>query len=479
MSSIKINKKLQHIIYKEKVLAYAASRITESYVAYPSNLDDCKEIIKFSILNNLTICPRGSGYSFADVILNNGNLVMNFSKMNLVKDFNPNNGQIIVEPGVCLSEVLLLSLALNFTLVACPGGSDVSIGGAIANNVHGKDSWKVGNFGENIVEIKLLKANFEIVSIRKEENNELFEAVVSGLGLIGIIIEVTLELKKIPSPFVSISTIPTSNLQNSIKVIEESKENYDFIVNWSDVFPKKTSMGRGFVSRSKWINHNEKLSSEALKESMINSEKIFDIFPSKVSWSLLRLIYGQNFTRVMNTILYNKTKLNYLFSGKKEKVLGFSDYTFMFRKLPGFTDLFKPDGFLHFQPLIPKKAGVDAVTEVMNICKFFKYNPLICGIKSHSKDNNMLSYSGDGYSIGIDVSKKNLDINNFNMFKKTLFQHTIDCNGKIYLAKDESLSKEMFQLMYPRYAEFLRIKKKLDPSTLFSSDMYIRLLKPL
>ena len=160
------------------------------------------------------------------------------------------------------------------------------------------------------------------------------------------------------------------------------------------------------------------------------------------------------------------------------QVGAFSEYTFMFRKLPGFTELFKPHGFLHCQPMIPKKAGVEAVSEIFNICNKFKYTPLICGIKSHGSDSNMLSYSGDGYSVGIDINRKNLDINNLNTFKKILFQHTIDCNGKTYLAKDEILPKDMFQLMYPRYSDFINVKTKLDPNTLFSSDMYKRLLQP-
>lgn len=478
MKNININENLKNIIFKENVTAYAASRITQSYVAYPSTLEDCREIIKFSILNNLTICPRGAGYSFADVILNNGNVIMDFSNMNNVIDFNLKNGQIVVEPGVTLSGILMLSLASNLTLAACPGGSSISVGGAISNNVHGKDSWKDGNFGDNILEVKLLKANLEIISINKNENTELFEAVVSGLGLIGIIIEATLQLKKIPSPFVDISTIPTNNIQNSINVIEESKENYDFIVTWADSFPKKTSMGRGFVSRSKWIDHDEKVSSVRLKESMKDSEKIYDIFPTKITWSLLKLVYGKNFMRFMNLVLFNKKKLSYSFFRKKENIMLFSDYTFMFRKLPGFTELFKPHGFLHCQPMIPKKAGVEALSEIFNICNKFKYTPLLCGIKSHGSDSNMLSYSGDGYSVGIDISRKNLDINNLNTFKKILFQHTIDCNGKTYLAKDEILPKDMFQLMYPRYSNFINVKTKLDPNTLFSSDMYKRLLQP-
>ena len=150
----------------------------------------------------------------------------------------------------------------------------------------------------------------------------------------------------------------------------------------------------------------------------------------------------------------------------------------MFRKLPGFTQLFRPYGFAHCQPMIPRSHGSEGVAEVLKMSKRFGYEPLICGLKAHGSDNNMLSYSGDGYSIGIDIHLKNVNKNNLEKFVRNLFEYTINCGGITYLAKDELLPRDLFEKMYPRYTDFLKVKKKLDPNALFASDMYRRLLQP-
>ena len=150
----------------------------------------------------------------------------------------------------------------------------------------------------------------------------------------------------------------------------------------------------------------------------------------------------------------------------------------MHNKIPDLKQVYRPFGFLEFQPIIPKKCGSEAMREVFEIAHRFGCQSLLCGVKAHQADDNMLSYSGDGYSFGIDVQVRGRNMERVGKFAETLFQFIQDCGGKTFLAKDELLSRDLFQKMYPRYEEFLGIKQQLDPHELFASDMYRRLLQP-
>ena len=144
----------------------------------------------------------------------------------------------------------------------------------------------------------------------------------------------------------------------------------------------------------------------------------------------------------------------------------------MHNKIPDLKHVYRPYGFLEFQPLIPKLCGSEAVREVFEIAYRFGCQSLLCGIKAHQADQGMLSYSGESYSVGIDIQVRGRDMEQIRKFSDTLFQFTQDCGGKAFLAKDELLSRDLFRKMYPRYTEFLEIKRQIDPNELFSSDMY-------
>ena len=143
--------------------------------------------------------------------------------------------------------------------------------------------------------------------------------------------------------------------------------------------------------------------------------------------------------------------------------------------IPDIKDVYKPQGFLEFQPLLPKKDIEKNMKQLMLICQKFKSESLLAGIKVHSADNNFLSFSGDGYSIGIVIQLKGREKQNIQSFYKEIISFILDCKGKIYLAKDEMLDKYSFQQMYPEFTDLINIKNKYDSQSVFSSDLFKRL----
>jgi len=465
-------------IKPETITAYTESISTSSLVAYPSSVHECQELINFSKSRGLTICPRGSGQSFADMILNNGHVVLKLGRMNKVLQWDRDGGQMVVEPGVTMAQILTKALPFNWVIPACPGNPEVTVGGAISNNVHGKDAWGNGNFGSQVISLKLLISSGKIISIHHETDRQLFEAVVTGMGLLGIIVEATLQLKKILSPFVEEQIIPTKNLEDLHEKLEHLKKDYDFSVGWIDAFPKNSSLGRGFLSVSRWVDHKANLSPDQIYKAVTIPKKIYGVLPLAPTWFLLRPVFSRPFMRVANASQYSIFQAMTSLRGIKVKRKFFPDYLFMFNKLPEYPRVFRPYGYAQIQPLIPVKNGIDGVKEAFRICQKFGYEPLMVGVKSTQADNYMLSFSGEGYSFGCDVHLGRCNLQHLKEFARVIIQHTLDCGGRIYLAKDQLLPKDLFQRMYPRFNEFLEVKNRLDPDTLFASDMYRRLLCP-
>ena len=460
---------------KKYLSGYAETKFVESYLVYPDNLLEIKKIFKSCIKKKMTICFRGAGLSYADMITNKDNVLLDLSKYNKIISWNKISGEIVVESGVKFSQILKRSLKENYTLSSCPGSFDITIGGAISNNVHGKDSYKNGNFCKQIIEIGLMLANGKMLILNKENNYKLFKAVIGGMGLLGLITHAKIKLTKIPSPFVLSKSHVTKNIDEGIDLIENLKENNDFIVSWIDAFSKSKNIGRGIVSTANWID-KPKFNSSKLKTSLEKSDKIFGLLPSHLTWKLIKPFFHSGYIKRYNMILYNYNYLKFLFNLNKKREM-FSTYNFIHNKLPDLKEVYKPYGFLEFQPLLPYKNIKHNLKKILKLCQSFGSESLLAGLKVHKSDDSLLSFQLDGYSIGIDLDVKSRKKQDLEIFCKDLFNLTTDCGGIIYLAKDEYLNKKYFKTMYPGLQEFLNLKKIYDPNNLFGSDIFNRLFK--
>ena len=452
---------------------YTETQSSKSLIVYPRDIDDCYELLQKSIEHSYKICCRGGGYTYGDMILNDKQIILDTKLMNNIINWDSGEGQIIVEPGVTFASVLSISMLDNWVLSSIPGGMDVTIGGAISNNVHGKDAWKNGNFGDHVVSIKILLSSGDLIEVSRKKNVELFFAVIGGMGLMGIIIEATLQLKNIPSPYVIVNSNHSRNINESIDLLEKSKEKSDFSVAWVDSFSKGSKIGRGYVSYGKWVESDKLVTVDTIRKSLIKPKLIFGILPAKPTWFMARPFFRPWGIKQVNRLHYFLSKLN---NEEISKEILFTDYNFMHNKIPDIKHVYRPHGFLEFQPLLPKKDGAATIKELLKLCQHFGSESLLCGLKAHKSDDYLISYEGEGYSIGVDIQIGGRSKNQINEFAKEIISFTKDCGGKLFLAKDEMLDRDTFQLMYPQYTKFLHLKNKYDIKGVFSSDMFIRLM---
>jgi len=460
------------------IYSYSGTIKTRSLVGTPETILELKLLIRHSLKENLTICFRGPGNTFGEVVLNNNHMIIDTRKLERILSWNKDSGVMVVGAGATMRDVFTTCFSDNWTLSAIPGSLDVTVVGAISNNVHGKDSVHHGNFGDQVESLKILIANEEIREVSRKNDPDLFNAVIGGMGLLGAVIEVTLNLNKIKSPYIETFMIPVKNIEECVVLLDQAAKENDFAVCWVDPFLKGKKMGRGFIKCANWVESSRNLDRRELDKSLVDSTHIFGILPPKIVWFLFRPLFFSKTVKVLNVVNYWLQWTLYKL-GFDRSIQLFTDYNFILRKVPKVKDVYNPYGAVELQPMISANFGATAFRKLFQLGQNCGFESLLCVIKKHRKDNYLFSYSGDSYSIGWTIHLKNRKMAEILDFNKKLLDLQFKFKGKTFLAKDSLLTSEQFSKMYPSYKEFLKIKTQLDPEDTFSSDYYKKTIHPI
>jgi FAD/FMN-containing dehydrogenase len=448
--------------------------VTRSLVARPATPEDCAAVLEYARERGLTITPRGSGYSYADMILNDGQIVLETRQWDRILAFDPGTGRVRVEPGVTVAQVLAVGLIHGWTLSSCTGGMGVSMGGAVSNNVHGKDSWKDGNFGENVISVTLLLTDGLRLTVSREVRPEVFRAVVGGMGMLGVILAIDLQLKRVPSVFVEARTMPVRNLAESIETMERHRGDSDFMISWVDAFAKGQQVGRGTVELARFVESDASVSQQDIDAALVMPKRIFGVVPAAPAWAVGKHFFRPRLMKLANIAKYHMNRWRGVRPARR---MLFPDFNFMLNKIPGWKGLYRPYGYVELQPILPRTRGIEALQGLLKFCQKHRAESVLCAAKLHKADDFLISFEGDGYDFGVDVTLKGRSRAFMQRFAREFYGFVADAGGKAFLAKDELLPQDLFHRMYPQAGEFVRIKNVLDPAGLLKSDMYRRLFE--
>ncbi len=239
----------------EDLHSLVGSISTHSLVARPKTLEQCREALAWCRQNDMTICARGAGRGYGDLALNDGHALLDMSGMNRIINFDAKKAEITVEAGTRLIDIYQHVHHLKLTLPGSPTESHSSVAGAICANVNGKDGWHHGNFSKQVVSLTLLRADGETVEI--DPTHELFNSIVGGIGLLGVITEATLKLKRIRSNFVEINRVPAPDTASLLKKLDALKDSNDAVVVWVDAYARGKRLGRSVIHTARWIERED------------------------------------------------------------------------------------------------------------------------------------------------------------------------------------------------------------------------------
>ena len=446
------------IIKNYKFKGWSSISFTKSSFYIPSTINELKKIVNLAKKNKLKILPVGSQKSYFDTIYNNKNILISMKNFNKILSYDEKNGIVEVGSGITLNKLLNFCIKRKKNIHSIPGSPEISIGGAISNDVHGKDSFKYGGFNNQVVEIKILLSNNNLLTCSPYKNKTLFKAICGGLGLIGIIISVKIKLLYLPSKTLSTNIFVCNNITEQLKIFNENK--FDYVFSWIDNFAKKNKAGRGIIFASKFSSEEKKFKK--------NKNFLLD----KLKFYFLKFIFLNNFVNILNILYFNYVK--YFKIKSYEESFEDSIYTLKKNNLD-LGKLSKPKGFLEFQILIPKKKQIKTCKEIFDLCNKLNINGVLVGGKNIKKSKGYLSFCDNGFTFGVTIINNDFDIikNKFNIIYKYCYKKKI----KIYLCKDFFINKKGLKKIYPNFNKFINLKKKYDKNEIFYSDFYLRAIK--
>ena len=397
------------------------------------------------ILNETSeVIPYGNGRSYGDSALNKD--IIHTRQKDYFLDFDSKNGILHVEAGVLLSEILEHFVPRGWFLKVTPGTKLITIGGAIASDIHGKNHHIEGCFSQCVKEFTIMLADGKIVTATKETTPELWRATCGGMGLTGIILDAKIELKKINSKYINQTTIKTKNLQETFEAFEEYK-NQPYSVAWIDCLAKEEELGRCLLMVGDFDNDGN------LDYRLKKQKNIPFNFPSFAlnKWSV----------KAFNWLYYNRVRKRV--SNQKVDI---DTFFYPLDVINNWNRIYGKNGFTQYQFILPKESSYEGLEEILKTIANSGKGSFLAVLKLYGKENeNWLSFPLEGYSLALDFKiEKGL----FELLDK-LDKIVLKYNGRVYLTKDVRISKESFEQGYPNIDKFREYRKENSMDKKFQS----------
>jgi FAD/FMN-containing dehydrogenase len=457
----------------ERLEGWAMLARSMGYVYRPSTLDGVREVLSLARETGRSLVPRGSGFSYGDTSMNSENVVLETRRLNRVLDWEPQRGVIRIEPGVSIGQLWRYTLEDGWWPAVVPGTMFPTLGGCSSTNVHGKNHWKVGSLGEQIVEFELLLPSGDILSCSTEENADVYHAAIGGLGMLGIFASLTFQLEKVPSGLLRVEEHIAGSLDDMFDIFEDGLERADHLLGWIDGYAGGKALGRGIVQFANPYCDDREPQNTLRPAFQDLPDTLFGIVPRSALWRIMKLGANDLGLRALNTARYTLGSLR----PGRTALVPHSQFHFILDYVPNWKWAFRPGGIIQYQSFVPKDTARDVYRALLEGSQQAGFVPDLAVFKRHKPDPFLLSYSVDGYSLALDYHQTPANEQRLQaMLKRFTREIVLPGGGRFYPAKDNALDRESFsRSLSPGAVEaYLEMKRRLDPETILQSDLYRR-----
>lgn len=370
--------------------------------------------------------------------------------LNRFRSFDSATGILVAEAGVTIDALLKTFVPLGYFVPVTPGTRFVTLGGAVANDVHGKNHHRAGTFGRHVTGLVIERSGEGTARIGPQERPDLFRATLGGLGLTGIITEVELKLQPIQSSRLWVETVPSDNLDALCDEIEMSDSEFEHVVAWIDCAATGQQLGRGIVTRANWANDQVLAPHRPARRSM----------PTDRLGALLNPLTLKAF----NTLYHAKGKWS---AGRH--LSHYDPFLYPLDSILHWNRLYGRDGFYQYQCVIPQAAGRDPVLELIRSVSASGEGSFLAVLKRFGghPSPGMLSFPMPGLTFALDF--RNRGPRTLELFSR-LDSIVEAAGGRLYAAKDMRIPPLAFKQAYPEFENF---RQFIDPRC--SSDFWKRL----
>jgi decaprenylphospho-beta-D-ribofuranose 2-oxidase len=402
---------------------------------------------------------RGLGRSYGDSSLPapGDDRVAGSVRADRILAFDPETGILRAEAGLSLQTMVRLLLPRGFFTPVSPGTQFVTLGGMVAADIHGKNHHRDGCFGQHVLSVKMRVASGRILDCSPTEETDLFRATIGGMGLTGHILEVTVRLKKIPSPWIAFESVRVPDIDAYVAALKEAGPVWPQTVGFIDCTARGKHLGRGVLIKGRWAEPEEAPAHPPVPKRARTVP--FD-FPS---WILNRFTI-----RVFNALAYRKHVRRV-----RRGIIHPETYFYPLDKLRHWNRLYGSRGMTQYQCVLPEEAGPGAARRFLEVLSAENAASPVCVIKDCGPEGlGLLSFPRSGISIAVDLPVRD----GTQATIDALNEHVVKEGGRVYLAKDAFTRAEHFRAMEPRLAAWEEIRRRWDPDGRFRSRQSVRVL---
>jgi decaprenylphospho-beta-D-ribofuranose 2-oxidase len=398
-----------------------------------------------SMTRGAALC-RGLGRSYGDSSLPAApsDKVVNTRLANRILSFDPGTGILRAEAGVTLVELNRTLLPRGWFTPVTPGTKFVTLGGMVASDVHGKNHHRDGCFGAHVLGLRLRLANDDVVDTSPTLEPDLFYGTIGGMGLLGHILEVEVQFKRVPSQWIWMETTRVHDIGEYLTALDQAAANWPMTMGWIDCLAQGRSLGRGVSMVGRWATAEEVGGREVPR--VLTATLPFDL----PNWALNR------FTgTIANIGIYHSYP-----RAPRGRLVAPETFFYPLDAILEWNRLYGSRGFTQYQCVLPRAAGAEAVREFMLRLAGLGCASPLCVIKDCGPEGKgTLSFPLEGTSIAVDIAVSP----DIQRYVDALNEFVIAAQGRIYLTKDRFTRPEHFRAMEPRLFAFFAARDKWDP----------------
>jgi decaprenylphospho-beta-D-ribofuranose 2-oxidase len=433
---------------------------TVAYVARPTRDLGVADLLKDVPARG--VIARGLGRSYNNAAQNDGGLVIEMTRLNRVLSLDPDTGVVICEAGVSLEQLMRTGLPAGWFVPVSPGTRQVTVGGAIAADVHGKNHHRAGSFARHVYWFDLLLPGGQEQRVTPQEDAELFWATAGGMGLTGVITRAAVQLKKVETAKVKVDTVRTADLDETMACLNEADTRYGYTVAWLDCLASGAHLGRSVVTNGDFAEVGD-LPVGDRRDPLAFRPSARLRAPGAFPPGLInRYTVG-----LANEAWYRKAPRRR--EGEIQTIGAF------FHPLDGiknWNNVYGPGGFRQYQFVVPFGAE-ETLQHILERISAARAPSFVTVLKRFGPgDDGYLSFPMPGWTLALDFPTRTSGLD---ALLRQLDDDVLSVGGRVYLAKDSRVSPEALAEMYPRLPDFRKLRGELDPAGQLNSDLSRRL----
>ncbi|MEI6892682.1 MAG: FAD-binding oxidoreductase [Pontiella sp.] len=380
----------------------------------------------------------GNGRSYGDASLQSRILLTR--RFNKFLSFNSETGELCCQAGVLLAEILDVFVAQGWFLPVTPGTKQITVGGAIAADVHGKNHHIDGSMGHHILTMDVMRNDGSVVTCSPTQYADFFNVTVGGMGLSGMILHATFRLRKVETAYIRQETIRASNLDEIMDAFEASND-WTYSVAWIDCLAKGDRMGRSILMRGEHATASD-LIQQVHKDAPLLTKKGMQL---GIPFDFPNFALNPLSMKAFNVAYYNKTR-----PGTHQHLVDYNSFFYPLDAIENWNRIYGKRGFTQYQFVIPKSAGREGMRAILKRITASGLGSFLAVLKLFGEQESFMSFPMAGYTLALDFP---ISLHAMDLFKE-LDALVADYGGRLYLAKDSRMDAAMFEKTYPNADDF-------------------------